>query len=74
MGYLAIVYSQEGDVNYIITENLPNQENVTSTLNGLSNKEYSVLLYTIEKDGLPMKQAAGFPQTIIFDNELEWLD
>ena len=69
MGYLAIIYSQKGDVNYLITEN-QDQDFMINMLTGLSDKEYSVLLYTIDKSGLPLKQAAGFPQTVFVDNQL----
>ena len=72
MGYLAIVYSQEGDVNYLISENPPDQEYITSMLAGLSDKEYSAILYTIGKTGLPLKQAAGFPRTVFVDNQLDF--
>ena len=71
MGYLAVVHSQDGDVNYLITEN-QDQDFVINMLSGLSDKEYSVLLYTIDKSGLPLKQAAGFPQTAFVDNQLDF--
>ena len=71
MGYLAIIYSQESDVYYLITEN-QDQDFMINMLSGLSNKEYYVLLYTIDKSGLPLKQAAGFPQTVFVDNQLDF--
>ena len=64
MGYMAIVHSQHGTSHYLITEN-QDEGNVTNILTGLSAGEYSVLLYTIDECGVPLKQAAGFPQTVI---------
>ena len=72
MGYLAIVYSQEGDINFLIAENPPDQEYITTMIAGLFDKEYSVLLYTIDKTGLSLKQTAGFPQTVFVDSQLDF--
>ena len=64
MGYMAIVHTQGGNPYYLITENR-NEGTVTNMITGLSAGEYSVLLYTIDEHGVPLKQAAGFPQTVI---------
>ena len=69
LGHMAIVYSGDNDVNYLITENL-NHGYTNNTLTGLRNKQYSILLYAIGENGLPSKQAAGFPkeQSILATN------
>ena len=41
-------------------------------LSRLSDNEYSVLLYTIDKSGLPLKQVAGFSQAVFVDNQLDF--
>ena len=66
MGYLAIIYSQDRGIHYLITEN---EEYVTNMLTGLTDGKYSVLLYTINETGLPFEQPAGFPQTVLIDNQ-----
>ena len=64
MGYMAIVvHLHHNTAHYLIAEN-QDEGNVTNKLTGLSAGEYSVLLYTIDEYGVPLKQAAGFPQTI----------
>ena len=64
MGYLAVAYSQYGDVHVLIVEN-PNESVIMmNVLTDLSDGEYSIQLYTIDKHGLPLEQAAGFPQNI----------
>ena len=55
-----MVYSQNSDTHYLITEH----QNFSNMLTGLKSGEYSVLLYTIDEHGIPLKQPAGFPQTV----------
>ena len=65
MGYLAIAYSQYGDVHYLIAKNQNEGLISMNMLTDLSDGEYSIQLYTIVKHGLPLEQAAGFPQNVI---------
>ena len=72
LGYLATVYSHDNDVHYLISENL-NEEYINASLNGLSKKEYSALLFTINDTGLPLEQPASYPnQVFIDDNPLDF--
>ena len=64
MGYMAIVHPRGGNPYYLVVEN-QNEGNMANMITGLSAGEYSVLLYTIDEHGVPLKQAAGFPQTVI---------
>ena len=65
MGYLAIAYSEDGNVHYLIAENQNESLISMNMLTDLSDSEYSIQLYTIDKHGLPLEQAAGFPQNVI---------
>ena len=71
VGYLTIIYSLNGDIHYLIMET-SDKEYVTSMLTGLISEEYLVLLYTINETGLPLEQPAGFPQTVLVDNQLNY--
>ena len=67
MGYMTIVvHSHHDTVHYLITEN-QDEGKVINKLTGLNAGEYSVLLYTIDEHGVPLKQAAGFPQTVFIN-------
>ena len=63
MGYIAIVYSGESNVKYLIVEN-DDQELVKGNLTNLTYDTYIANLYAIDQTGLPMRQAANFPQTV----------
>ena len=58
---MAIVYSRE-NVNYLVAEN-HNQGFVKRNLTNLTTDTYITNLYALNKTGLPMRQAASFPQT-----------
>ena len=72
MGYLAIIYSQNRGICYLIMVN-SGEEYVTSMLTGLNTEEYSVFLHTINETGLPLEQPAGFTQTVLVDNQDDYL-
>ena len=63
-GFLAIIHSNEDNDNphYLITQN-NNQALVLGSLSNLRRGTYTIILFTIGKDGLPLRRAAGFPQT-----------
>ena len=61
MGYMAIVFSENGDIHYLIEANRDYSE---STISSLNDNNYTVLLYAINNSGLPSTQAAGFPQNV----------
>ena len=68
LGYLAMVYSHDNDIHYLISENL-DEEYISASLSGLSNKEYSVLLFTINDTGLPLEQPARYPNQVFIDDD-----
>lgn len=64
MGYMAIVYSGESNfIKYLVAEN-NNQGLVKRNLTNLTSDTYTTSLYALDRSGLPMRQAAGFPQRI----------
>ena len=62
---MATVYSTEDsdNVHYLITQN-DNKESVLGSLSNLRKGTYTVSLYTLKEDGLPLRQPAGFPQNL----------
>ena len=64
-GFLAVIHSTKDrdNVHYLITQN-SNQTSVQGSLNNLQKGTYTVILYTIGEDGLPLRRAAGFPQNL----------
>ena len=54
MGYIAIVYSGESNVKYLIVEN-DDQELVKGNLTNLTCDTYIANLYAIDQTGLPMR-------------------
>lgn len=57
MGYMAIVYSDDDDISYLVTEN-QNQGVVKNNLADLSGTNYSILLYTINEKGAPLESGS----------------
>ena len=67
MGYMAIVYSGESNiVKYLVAEN-NDQGLVRRNLSNLTSDTYITSLYALNRSGLPMRQAAGFPQAVLVD-------
>ena len=64
MGYMAIVYSGETNIiRYLVAEN-NNQGLVKRILTNLTSDTYITSLYALNRSGLPLRQAAGFPQRV----------
>ena len=64
MGYMAIVYSGESDrIRYLVAEN-NNKGLVKRILSNLTSAIYITNLYALNRSGLPLRQAAGFPQRV----------
>ena len=64
MGYMAIVYSGESSIiRYLVAEN-NNQGFVKRVLTNLTSDTYITSLYALNQTGLPMRQAADFPQRV----------
>ena len=64
MGYMAIVYSEESSIiRYLVAEN-NNQGLVKRVLTNLTSDTYITNLYALNRSGLPLRQAAGFPQRV----------
>ena len=62
---MATIYSIEDsdNVHYLIAQN-NNQEIVQGSLSNLTKDTYTIILYTLNQDGLPLRQPAGFPQNL----------
>ena len=69
LGYMALVHSDDDDVNYLVTAN-NNEGVVTSHLKGLRSENYTTLLFAINESGLPLQQAAGFPTNVSIDRSI----
>ena len=69
-GFLAIIHSiEESDnVHYLVTQN-SNQIITQGSLSNLGKGTYTIILYTIGNDGLPLRRAAGFPQNVLVTQE-----
>ena len=69
-GFLAVIHSTEesDNVHYLVTQN-SNETNTQGSLSNLRQGTYTIILYTIGNDGLPLRRAAGFPQNVSVTQE-----
>ena len=64
-GFLAIIHSVEdnNNIHYLVVQN-NNQDIIKGNVSNLRKDTYTVILYTLNDNGLPSRQAAGFPQDL----------
>ena len=66
VGVLLITFSltNEDDISYVFVPRPRESQDIETTLTGLSEGDYQVSFFVVDKDGLPFNRSANLPRNI----------